>query len=305
MVFFVQCVFIGRTEWLVNQLQRRLPWSPHRMLKTSVISVRHCRWRYWYQSLENYGMKNIYAADKFGRFFVTVPTDASSKPSHFYCGVCGKNVSVLIHGTYEKRWHFQGTLNFARDQLFHFETHGWRVLDFQGNSLTEVESWDWTSEGEKFEGFISGARSETFIDWRPVLGRNWGRGPKSACAGECLITCRSTSSGRQLPTWIIWAMGTVKGSLNTQVLTWASCSGAPGGGMICVWQLRLLLHDGIYRNQVERGRTSQLDDVAIQPPPCNHHLWTDNAITGRSCLQYCACVVVDCLIVEGNRQKTR
>ena len=79
-------------------------------------------------------MKKVYAATELGRFFVTGPSDAANMPRHFYCRVCRKNVSVLTHGH-----HFQGSRHFARDQRLRLETPGWRVLDFQGNPLSEDE----------------------------------------------------------------------------------------------------------------------------------------------------------------------
>ena len=44
-------------------------------------------------------MKKVYAATELGRFFVTGPSDAANMPSHFYCRLCRKNVSVLTMGT--------------------------------------------------------------------------------------------------------------------------------------------------------------------------------------------------------------
>ena len=70
---------------------------------------------------------------------MTGPSDAANMPSHFYCRLCRKNVSVLTHGHHEVLRHFQGRRHFARDQRLRLETPGWRVLDFQGNPLTEDE----------------------------------------------------------------------------------------------------------------------------------------------------------------------
>ena len=84
-------------------------------------------------------MKKVYAATELGRFFVTRPSDAADKPSHFYCRVYRKNVSVLTHGHHVVLRHFQGCRHFARDQRLRLETPGWRVLDFQGNPLSENE----------------------------------------------------------------------------------------------------------------------------------------------------------------------
>ena len=84
-------------------------------------------------------MKKVDAAIKHGRFFVTGQSDAANMPSHFYCRVCRKNVSVLTHGHHEVSWHFQGSRHFARDQRLHLETPGWRVLDLHRNPFSEDE----------------------------------------------------------------------------------------------------------------------------------------------------------------------
>ena len=76
---------------------------------------------------------------ELGRFFVTGPLDAANMPSHFYCRLCRKNVSLLTHGHHEVLRHFRGRRHFARDQRLRLETPGWRVLDFQGNPLNEEE----------------------------------------------------------------------------------------------------------------------------------------------------------------------
>ena len=70
---------------------------------------------------------------------MTGPSDAANMPSHFYCRLCRKNVSVLTHGHHEVLRHFQGRRHFARDQRLRLETTGWRVLDFHGNPLSEDE----------------------------------------------------------------------------------------------------------------------------------------------------------------------
>ena len=84
-------------------------------------------------------MKKVNAATELGRFFVTGPSDADNMPSHFYCRVCRKNVSVLTHGHHEVLRQFQGSRHFARDQRLRLERPGRRVLDFQGNPLNEDE----------------------------------------------------------------------------------------------------------------------------------------------------------------------
>ena len=84
-------------------------------------------------------MKKVWGTDEVGRFLVTGATDAAGKPSHFYCRICRRYVSVLTHGPYEVLRHFEGVKHFARDQRLRLETPGWRILDFEGNPLTESE----------------------------------------------------------------------------------------------------------------------------------------------------------------------
>ena len=90
-------------------------------------------------SKRTFKMKKSYATSELARFFVTGPTDASTKLSEFYCRLCRKDVSVLTHGSPEVLRHFQGIRHFARDQRLRLETPGWRVLGFDGKPLTEDE----------------------------------------------------------------------------------------------------------------------------------------------------------------------
>ena len=76
-------------------------------------------------------------------FFVTGATDGAGKPSHFYCQVCRKDVSVLTHGPHEILRHYQGVKHFARDQRLRLETPGWRALDFEENPLVKA---NWSGE---------------------------------------------------------------------------------------------------------------------------------------------------------------
>ena len=75
-------------------------------------------------SKKTYRMKKVYAVTELGRFFVPGPLDAANMPSHFYCRLCRKNVSVLTHGHDEVLRHFQGRRHFARDQRLRHETPG-------------------------------------------------------------------------------------------------------------------------------------------------------------------------------------
>ena len=91
------------------------------------------------RSKRTFKMKKVWGASEVGQFFVTGATDAAGQPSHFYCRVCRKDVSVLTHGPQEILRHYQGVKHFARDQRLRLETPGWRVLDFEGNPLSESE----------------------------------------------------------------------------------------------------------------------------------------------------------------------
>ena len=91
------------------------------------------------RSKRTFKMKKVWGTNEVGQFFVTGATDAAGKPSHFYCRVCRKDVSVLTHGPHEILRHYQGVKHFARDQRLRLETPGWRVLDFEGNPLSESE----------------------------------------------------------------------------------------------------------------------------------------------------------------------
>ena len=116
---------------LVHMLLRRLTRVP--MNQRQVIPVVvcdesvHSKWR------------RFWGSNEVGQFFVTGATDAAGKPSHFYCRVCRKDVSVLTHGPHEILRHYQGVWHFAREQRLRLETPGWRVLEFEGNPLSEKE----------------------------------------------------------------------------------------------------------------------------------------------------------------------
>ena len=91
------------------------------------------------RSRKAYKMKRAWGGSDVGRFFVTGPTDAATKPSHFYCRICRKDVSVLTHGQHEILRHFQGSKHFPRDQRLRLETPGWEVLDYEGNIMSPAE----------------------------------------------------------------------------------------------------------------------------------------------------------------------
>ena len=91
------------------------------------------------RSKRTFKMKKVWGANEVCQFLVTGATDAAGKPSHFYCRVCRKDVSMLTHGPHEILRHYQGVKHFAREQRLRLETPGWQVLDFEGNPLSENE----------------------------------------------------------------------------------------------------------------------------------------------------------------------
>ena len=97
------------------------------------------------RSKRTFKMKKVWRANEVGQFFVTGATDAAGKPSHFFCRVCRKDVSVLTHGPQEILRHYHGVKHSARDQRLRLETPGWRVLVFEGNPLSEIEL-EWRKE---------------------------------------------------------------------------------------------------------------------------------------------------------------
>ena len=126
---------------MLDRLKRGPSQNPQRV-ETSVTSgdeTDASQERRKVLSMKTFRMKKVYAATELGRFFVTGPLDAANMPSHFYCELCRKIVSVLTHGHHELLRHFQGRRHFARDQSLRLETPGWSVLDFKGIPLSEDE----------------------------------------------------------------------------------------------------------------------------------------------------------------------
>ena len=72
-------------------------------------------------------------------FFLTGPTDSSTKLSEFHCRMWRKDVSVQTHVSTDVLRHFQGIRHFARDQRPRLETPAWRLLGFDSKPLTEDE----------------------------------------------------------------------------------------------------------------------------------------------------------------------
>ena len=91
------------------------------------------------RSMKSYKKKRAWGTINVGRFFVTEPTYVATKPSHFYCRICRKDVSVPTHGHHEILRHYQGSKHFPRDQRLRLETPGWEVLDYDGNIMSPAE----------------------------------------------------------------------------------------------------------------------------------------------------------------------
>ena len=91
------------------------------------------------RSKKTYNLKKTWGTSDVGQLFVTGPTYVATKPSHFYCRICRKDVSVLTHGHHETLRHFQGSKQFPRDQRLRLETPGLKVLDNEGNAMSPSE----------------------------------------------------------------------------------------------------------------------------------------------------------------------
>ena len=134
---------------LQNLGQGAAPSGPHvadtKDTSTDESEVNHPQRRV--RPKRTYKMKNVWGADEVGRFFVTGARVAAGKPSHFFCRICRKNVSVLTHGPHEVLRHFKGVKHFARDQRLRLETPGWRVLDLRETFSLRVS---WSAKGSAF-----------------------------------------------------------------------------------------------------------------------------------------------------------
>ena len=142
LVFVVQYTFLlAKLKEVLDRLKQGPSQSPQRVetSETSGDETDTSKGHRKIFSKKTFRIKKVNAATGLGRFFVTGPSDAANTPNQFYCRVCRKNASVLIHGHHEVLRHFQGSRHFAHDKRLRLETPGWRALDFQGNLLSEDE----------------------------------------------------------------------------------------------------------------------------------------------------------------------
>ena len=109
-LFIVFFVFI-ESDAVLNKLGLDVPPSGCHMPDTSDTSgdeSKSSQPRQRLRSDQTYKMNRVWWAEEMGRFFVTCTIDANRKPSHFYCCVYSKDVSVLTHGLHEILRQFQG-----------------------------------------------------------------------------------------------------------------------------------------------------------------------------------------------------
>ena len=112
------------------------------------------------RSKRTFKMKKSYATSELARFFVTGPTDASTKLSEFYCRLCRKDVSVLTYGSPEVLRHFQGIRHFAGDQRLRLETPGW----FWWRAFNR--EWAGEAAEQDFVGSLSCSGERLPVPWR-------------------------------------------------------------------------------------------------------------------------------------------
>ena len=125
LMIFLSLPIIPRTL-AVHRLTRC--FEPIGTIRTEAIpcssSLGQHQWHDWrlgeprrrLHSKKTHKMKKTWGTSDVGQFFVTGPTDFATEPSHFYCRVFRRDVSVLTHGRHETLRHFQGSKHFPRDQ---------------------------------------------------------------------------------------------------------------------------------------------------------------------------------------------
>ena len=129
-------VVLSRVEGIEQSSPRIVP---HTFETNALAAMRRKGVSPGVRSKRTYKMKKVWGEDELGLFFVTGPTDASRKASHFLCRICRKDVSVMTHGVHEILRHYQGTKHFPRDERLRLETPGRRVLDSEGNVMRKEE----------------------------------------------------------------------------------------------------------------------------------------------------------------------
>ena len=90
-------------------------------------------------SKKTYRMKKDWASSELAWLFVTGPMDPVAKPSHFYCHICRRVVSVLTQRLFGFLRLYQSAKQFTMDQRLRLETTGCRGPNFSRNSMPDEE----------------------------------------------------------------------------------------------------------------------------------------------------------------------
>ena len=77
---------LGRVERLKQSSPRTVPYT-FQTSDTSGDETDVSEPRRRVRFMPKFKMKKVWGADELNRFFVNGPTDASGKPSHFYCRI--------------------------------------------------------------------------------------------------------------------------------------------------------------------------------------------------------------------------
>ena len=98
-------------------------------------------------------MKNTWASDEVAPLFVTGPTDSVANPSHFYCPLCRRDVTVLSHGSFECLRHYQVTKHLQRPRLT--SRDAW-VEGARFQWKTHARRRSWASASQDHEDYLCG-----------------------------------------------------------------------------------------------------------------------------------------------------
>ena len=133
--------------------------------------------RWWMPPKRTQKLKEAWGASDVDPFSVNGPSGVSTKPSLFYCRICRKDVSLLIHGHHEFLSHFQGSEHFLRDQRWRSERPSWEMLGYEGNAMSPVEVerqprgywgflWSWETGSSLF---LETSLSTRLLLWTPTI----------------------------------------------------------------------------------------------------------------------------------------
>ena len=128
------------------------------------------------RSRKTYKMKNVWGASGVGQFLVTGPTDVATKPSHFFCRICRKDVSprIFVALPGEQRISPRPTSEVGDARLGSAGLSG----ECPESSRSRAPA------GEDSEGSFWRERQGVPIFWRRRCWRDWCSGPESWVDGE-------------------------------------------------------------------------------------------------------------------------